>query len=171
MHWMVRVVCKYTSLLVYNHSRLSDNVMSSFACHSGRAYVNVSYLPACVPVTCTHAAFFPEYRFSKNVVSIPGSTTSQRMLIVQHPTERACLLGYCFLWRSTEVLQTPCHDAGAVCICRTAIHLASREGHAAMIRLIISNMSDHDKEVIVNQRDMFGLTPVYLSLQRWVPSS
>ncbi len=37
-----------------------------------------------------------------------------------------------------------------------------------MLEVITANMSDKEKEILVNQRDVHGITPVYLSLQRWV---
>ncbi len=35
-----------------------------------------------------------------------------------------------------------------------------------MLRVITEDMPEKLREMLVNQRDMFGLTPVYLSLQR-----
>ncbi len=48
----------------------------------------------------------------------------------------------------------------------TAIHFAAREGHAEMLRVMLEGLPEKQRELLVNQRDIFGITPVYLSLQR-----
>uniref|UniRef100_A0A7S0S0X3 Uncharacterized protein n=1 Tax=Chlamydomonas leiostraca TaxID=1034604 RepID=A0A7S0S0X3_9CHLO len=56
--------------------------------------------------------------------------------------------------------------AAQECNGRTAIHLAAREGHADMLRTMMAELPDDQKEALANQRDLYGITPVYLSLQK-----
>ncbi|GFH25228.1 ANK_REP_REGION domain-containing protein [Haematococcus lacustris] len=48
----------------------------------------------------------------------------------------------------------------------TAVHLAAREGHARVLKALLHDCDDAMKEYLSNQRDVFGITPVFLSLQR-----
>lgn len=38
-----------------------------------------------------------------------------------------------------------------MCTCRTAIHLAARGAHAPMLKLLLSNKTRQEQEVLVNQ--------------------
>ncbi|GFH24604.1 predicted protein [Haematococcus lacustris] len=49
---------------------------------------------------------------------------------------------------------------------KTAVHLAAREGHARVLKALLHDCDDAMKEYLSNQRDVFGITPVFLSLQR-----
>lgn len=49
---------------------------------------------------------------------------------------------------------------------RTAIHLAARSGHCNVLRLLLDSRPAAEQEQLVNQPDFFGLTPVFLALQR-----
>lgn len=51
--------------------------------------------------------------------------------------------------------------------CRTAIHLAARAGHVPMLRLLMESRPVDEQEQLANAPDFFGLTPVFLALQRW----
>jgi hypothetical protein len=35
-----------------------------------------------------------------------------------------------------------------------------------MLRVMLEGLPEKQRELLVNQRDIFGITPVYLSLQR-----
>ncbi len=50
---------------------------------------------------------------------------------------------------------------------RTAIHLAARSGHVPMLRLLLESRPVEEQEQLANAPDFFGLTPVFLALQRW----
>lgn len=52
--------------------------------------------------------------------------------------------------------------------CRTAIHLAARSADAVMLKSLLENLAAPEKEKLVNQTDMFGITPLFLTLQKWV---
>ncbi|KAG2440050.1 hypothetical protein HXX76_004164 [Chlamydomonas incerta] len=52
------------------------------------------------------------------------------------------------------------------CNGRTAIHLAARSGHCNILRLLLDPRPAAEQEQLVNQPDFFGLTPVFLALQR-----
>uniref|UniRef100_A0A7S3QTA9 Uncharacterized protein n=1 Tax=Dunaliella tertiolecta TaxID=3047 RepID=A0A7S3QTA9_DUNTE len=49
---------------------------------------------------------------------------------------------------------------------RTAVHLAARAGHTDMLQTIMEGISQEQKEAMINQPDQFGITPVYLALQK-----
>ncbi|KAF5837726.1 ankyrin repeat-containing domain protein [Dunaliella salina] len=49
---------------------------------------------------------------------------------------------------------------------RTAVHLAARAGHAGMLQTITEGIPQEQKEALINQPDSFGITPVYLALQK-----
>ncbi|GLC37378.1 hypothetical protein PLESTB_001593700 [Pleodorina starrii] len=65
-----------------------------------------------------------------------------------------CLLDY-----GVDPLATECNG-------RTAIHLAARAGRTDVINLLLEGRSPAEQETLVNQPDFFGLTPVFLALQR-----
>ncbi|KAG2454810.1 hypothetical protein HYH02_000642 [Chlamydomonas schloesseri] len=65
-----------------------------------------------------------------------------------------CLLDY-----GSEPLATECNG-------RTSIHLAARSGHCNVLRLLLDPRPAEEQEQLVNQPDFFGLTPVFLALQR-----
>ncbi|GIL65030.1 hypothetical protein Vafri_18881 [Volvox africanus] len=65
-----------------------------------------------------------------------------------------CLLDY-----GVDPLATECNG-------RTAIHLAARAGRTDILRLLLDGRSSSEQETMVNQPDFFGLTPVFLALQR-----
>lgn len=56
------------------------------------------------------------------------------------------------------MLATPLH--------RTAIHLAARSADANMLQVLLDGLDAAVKEKLVNQTDMFGITPVFLAMQK-----
>ena len=50
---------------------------------------------------------------------------------------------------------------------RTAVHLAARGGHVEVLKVLLEEQSDEQKEYLVNQPDRFGITPVFLTLQKY----
>ncbi|KAL6745127.1 ankyrin repeat-containing domain protein [Haematococcus lacustris] len=64
------------------------------------------------------------------------------------------------------LLDYGCDVTACECNGRTAVHLAAREGHAGMLQALLQDCDAAKREVLCNQRDMFGITPVFLSLQR-----
>ncbi|KXZ44726.1 hypothetical protein GPECTOR_63g51 [Gonium pectorale] len=65
-----------------------------------------------------------------------------------------CLIDY-----GIDQLATECNG-------RTAIHLAARAGRTEVLRLLLDSRPQSEQEGLVNQPDFFGLTPVFLALQR-----
>ena len=51
---------------------------------------------------------------------------------------------------------------------RSAIHLAARGGHVDALKVLLDEQSGEQKEYLVNQPDKFGITPVFLSMQKYV---
>ncbi|KAJ9531635.1 ankyrin repeat-containing domain protein [Haematococcus lacustris] len=52
------------------------------------------------------------------------------------------------------------------CNGRTAIHLAARAGNAKMLATLLEDLDAPTVEVLVNQADNFGITPVFLTQQK-----
>ncbi|GFR42077.1 hypothetical protein Agub_g2900 [Astrephomene gubernaculifera] len=65
-----------------------------------------------------------------------------------------CLMDY-----GVDPVATECNG-------RTAIHLAARSGHSEVLRVLLDTRPPAEQEQLVNQPDFFGLTPVFLALQR-----
>ncbi|KAG2495333.1 hypothetical protein HYH03_006603 [Edaphochlamys debaryana] len=65
-----------------------------------------------------------------------------------------CLMDY-----GIDAMATECNG-------RTCIHLAARAGHVPILKLLLDGKPAAEQEVLVNQPDFFGLTPVFLALQR-----
>mmetsp|Transcript_550 Transcript_550/g.1483 ORF Transcript_550/g.1483 Transcript_550/m.1483 type:complete len:169 (-) Transcript_550:187-693(-) len=49
---------------------------------------------------------------------------------------------------------------------RTAVHLAARAADAAMLQILLKGVSKAQGEDLVNETDVHGITPVFLTLQR-----
>lgn len=65
------------------------------------------------------------------------------------------------------LIETGANVAAAECNGRTAIHLASRSGDVEMLRLLIAAVPDAaEKAKLSNQVDTFGITPVFLAVQK-----
>mmetsp|Transcript_26142 Transcript_26142/g.57142 ORF Transcript_26142/g.57142 Transcript_26142/m.57142 type:complete len:215 (+) Transcript_26142:65-709(+) len=64
------------------------------------------------------------------------------------------------------LLDYGCDPKLADCNGRTAIHYAAREGHVEVLKTLMENMNTDQQEYVVNQSDNYGITPVFLALQR-----
>lgn len=64
------------------------------------------------------------------------------------------------------LLDYGCDVNAKECNGRTAMHLAAREGLDAVLRALVENSDKAQREVLSNQGDNAGITPVFLALQR-----
>jgi hypothetical protein len=46
------------------------------------------------------------------------------------------------------------------------LHLAARAGHADVLKALVEEQTADQRENLVNQTDNFGITPVFLALQK-----
>lgn len=49
---------------------------------------------------------------------------------------------------------------------RTALHLAARSCDADMLKTLLENVDEAKKPALVNQTDNFGITPIFLAVQK-----
>ncbi|MEW5306548.1 MAG: hypothetical protein WDW36_009004 [Sanguina aurantia] len=64
------------------------------------------------------------------------------------------------------LLDYGCDVAALECNGRTAVHLAARSCDAEMIQTLLQDKAGKEKEGLVNQTDNFGITPVFLTMQK-----
>ncbi|GAX76376.1 hypothetical protein CEUSTIGMA_g3822.t1 [Chlamydomonas eustigma] len=64
------------------------------------------------------------------------------------------------------LLDYGCDIKLAECNGRTAIHLASRAGHLEVLKALLEDRPQDQIEYLVNQTDNYGITPVFLAIQR-----
>lgn len=58
-------------------------------------------------------------------------------------------------------------DAKVVeCNGRSGLHLAARSGHVEVLRALVEGMTPEQKEEAVNATDNFGVTPLFLAIQK-----
>eukprot|EP00798_Chlamydomonas_sp_ICE-L_P000639 gene639-2075_t len=49
---------------------------------------------------------------------------------------------------------------------RTAVHLAARELHTEVLKVLMAKLEPEERKVLANQGDNFGITPLFLSRQK-----
>lgn len=52
------------------------------------------------------------------------------------------------------------------CNGRSPIHLAARGLHVPVLKSLLEGLSEHEMELMVNQTDNYGITPVFMVLQK-----
>ena len=71
--------------------------------------------------------------------------------------------------RQASFIQQDCHavlQKLSFLLNRTAIHLAARAGNVDVLKALVEEQSADQVENLVNQTDNFGITPVFLALQK-----
>eukprot|EP01026_Neomeris_dumetosa_P062159 TRINITY_DN58740_c0_g1_i2.p2 TRINITY_DN58740_c0_g1~~TRINITY_DN58740_c0_g1_i2.p2 ORF type:complete len:174 (-),score=39.69 TRINITY_DN58740_c0_g1_i2:205-726(-) len=51
---------------------------------------------------------------------------------------------------------------------RTAIHLAARHGNCEMLQSLLEDVEEEEKTRLVNQPDLYGITPIFLTREKTV---
>lgn len=54
-----------------------------------------------------------------------------------------------------------------VLLCRTPYHLAARAGRTEVLKVLMEDRSPAEREQRANATDFYGITPVFLALQKY----
>ena len=59
-----------------------------------------------------------------------------------------------------------CSHGSALCVVRSALHLAARCGQADALKALLEDLDEEERVAFLNDADKNGITPVFLAKQK-----